>query len=35
MNNFYDICEDLQAILLDIIDLDETKLWESLLKDII
>lgn len=32
MNNFYDICEDLQAILLDIIDLDETKLWESLFK---
>lgn len=32
MNSFYNICRDLQVILLDIIDLDETKLWESLFK---
>lgn len=30
MKNFYDVCEDLQAILLDIIDLDETHIWESM-----
>lgn len=32
MKDFYNICEDLQAILLDIIDLDESHLWEFIYK---
>lgn len=28
--DFYNICEDLQGILLDIINLDETHVWESM-----